>query len=87
MTLPLHKNGAETKQGFLKKIIILEKSMKQYRKKPVVVTAYVATEPMVIHTLEGDMQAQKGDYIITGVNGEQYPCKPDIFHKTYEEMI
>lgn len=39
---------------------------------------------MQIDTLEGSMQVSKGDYIIKGVNGEFYPCKPDIFHKTYE---
>lgn len=32
------------------------------------------------------MKASIGDYIITGVNGEQYPCKPDIFEKTYEPV-
>lgn len=53
-------------------------------KKPVKVNAYIANKDFVIHTLEGDMKANKGDYIITGVNGEQYPCKPDIFHKTYD---
>ena len=37
-----------------------------------------------IPTLEGDMFASVGDYIIQGVNGEFYPCKPDIFWKTYE---
>lgn len=37
-------------------------------------------------TLEGDMHASKGDYIIKGVQGEFYPCKPDIFAKTYEEL-
>jgi hypothetical protein len=37
-----------------------------------------------IKTLEGVMTADKGDYIIKGVNGEFYPCKPDIFEKTYE---
>lgn len=37
-----------------------------------------------IKTLEGDMNAYIGDYIIKGVNGELYPCKPDIFDKTYE---
>lgn len=37
-----------------------------------------------IKTLEGDMKASVGDYIIKGVNGEYYPCKPDIFDKTYE---
>lgn len=39
---------------------------------------------LVIPTLEGDMLAVENDYIIKGVNGEFYPCKPDIFEKTYE---
>lgn len=39
---------------------------------------------MKIKTLEGDMEASEGDFIIKGVNGEFYPCKPDIFEKTYE---
>lgn len=39
-----------------------------------------------IKTLEGVMVAQTGDYIIRGVNGEIYPCKPDIFEKTYEKV-
>ena len=38
-----------------------------------------------IETLEGKMLASYGDYIIKGVNGEFYPCKPDIFEKTYDE--
>ena len=37
-----------------------------------------------ITTLEGDMECSKGDFIIKGINGELYPCKPDIFDKTYE---
>ncbi len=37
-----------------------------------------------ISTLEGEMQVSDGDWIIKGVNGEFYPCKPDIFEKTYE---
>lgn len=37
-----------------------------------------------IPTLEGTMHANFGDFIIKGVNGEFYPCKPDIFEKTYE---
>ena len=37
-----------------------------------------------IHTLEGTMTASKGDFIIKGVEGELYPCKEDIFYKTYE---
>jgi len=41
---------------------------------------------MAIHiaTLEGVMRADVGDFIIRGVNGEFYPCKPDVFAKTYE---
>lgn len=37
-----------------------------------------------IETLEGNMRADKGDWIIKGVKGEFYPCKPDIFEATYE---
>lgn len=40
-----------------------------------------------VKTLEGCMKVSDGDYIIKGVNGEFYPCKADIFEKTYEEVI
>lgn len=60
--------------------------MARYRKKPVVIEAKQTDKEMIIHTLEGDMKASIGDYIITGVNGEKYPCKPDIFKKTYEKV-
>lgn len=56
----------------------------KYIKKPIIVEAYQTDKEFIIHTLEGYMKASVGDYIITGVNGEQYPCKPDIFEKTYE---
>lgn len=56
----------------------------KFRKRPVVVEAYQTDKEMIIHTLEGDMRANVGDWIITGLRGEQYPCKPDIFEKTYE---
>ena len=42
---------------------------------------------LVIKTLEGDMIISDGDWIIKGVNGEFYPCKPDIFEKTYEKVL
>lgn len=88
--------------------------MSSYRKKPVVIDAFLWTggpdqteDPewivaairagtvdfdnpgtpevkLVIHTLEGDMRADQGDWIIRGVKGELYPCKPDIFAATYE---
>lgn len=57
--------------------------------------AYVVTElkpqgeyvvSLSIRTLEGTMVASDGDFIIRGVEGEFYPCKPDIFRKTYEEV-
>lgn len=42
---------------------------------------------IAIDTLEGTMRVDYGDYIIKGVKGEFYPCKPDIFLATYEEVI
>lgn len=57
------------------------------------VEAFLATaeadwdgESWYIHTLEGDMRADVGDWIIKGVKGEFYPCKPDIFEATYEAL-
>jgi len=44
----------------------------------------VTEEGLKIHTLEGPMRASIGDYIIKGVKGEHYACKPDIFDLTYE---
>lgn len=42
---------------------------------------------LTIQTLEGNMQASVGDYIIKGIKGEFYPCKPDIFELTYETVV
>ncbi len=42
---------------------------------------------LTIATLEGNITASNGDFIIKGVKGEFYPCKPDIFYETYEEVI
>lgn len=39
---------------------------------------------LIIKTLEGDMVASTGDYIIRGLRGGYYPCKPDVFHAKYE---
>lgn len=41
---------------------------------------------ILIYTLEGEMLARPGDWIIKGVAGEFYPCKPDIFAKTYDPV-
>lgn len=60
--------------------------MAKYRKRPLVIEAYQTDKELIIPTLEGDMHASVEDYIITGLRGEQYPCKPDIFNKTYEKV-
>lgn len=59
---------------------------KKYRKKPIIVEAYQTDKELEIETPEGVMKASPGDYIITGVHGEKYPCKPDIFKETYEKV-
>lgn len=43
-------------------------------------------DTLEIQTLEGTMTANKSDYIIKGIKGEFYPCKPDIFEATYEKV-
>lgn len=58
----------------------------KFQKKPVIIEAYQTDVDIYIDTLEGKMHASPGDWIITGVNGEQYPCKPDIFEKTYTPL-
>lgn len=45
------------------------------------------TGEIIVSTLEGDMKASKGDWIIKGIQGEFYPCKPDIFEDSYDEAI
>lgn len=75
--------------------------MARFRKKPVVIEAeqwfpgkhvdgvFVPVPgdgaPCIV-TLEGSLFVSPGDYIITGVKGEKYPCKPDIFEQTYEPV-
>ncbi len=58
----------------------------KFRKKPVIIDAIQTDIEVKIETLEGTMTARPGDWIITGVNGEKYPCKQDIFEKTYEPV-
>ena len=50
------------------------------------VTQNKQSDEIYINTLEGTMRASVGDYIIKGVKGEFYPCKPGIFEQTYEEV-
>jgi hypothetical protein len=47
---------------------------------------HLADKYPYIDTLEGKMRISHGDYIVIGVKGERYPCKPDIFEMTYEKV-
>ena len=50
------------------------------------ITIHPEGDTFSIQTLEGTMTASIGDFVIKGVNGEFYPCKPDIFEKTYDKV-
>lgn len=82
--------GREVK--YIKRPIIIEAFRFGYEKIP----DWLTEENYILHdhnnflsipTLEGMMLADKGDYIIKGINGEFYPCKPDIFVQTYSEVV
>jgi len=60
--------------------------MPKFRKKPVVISAFRTSVFRVIDTLEGPLRAKRGDWIITGVAGERYPCDDEIFRATYEPI-
>ena len=60
--------------------------MAKFRKKPVVIEAIQITRKMTVETLEGIMTGNPGDWMITGIKGEQYFCKDDIFKATYEPV-
>lgn len=77
------------------------KTIKRFRKKPLIVTAEqyfpaVGCVPLCVwnnsdgipwvNTLEGPVRVREGDWIVTGVKGERYPVKPDIFAATYEAV-
>ena len=65
---------------------IEESKFEKFMKIPVEIEAYQTDEEVYIETLEGVMKADKGDWIIKGVKGELYPCKPDVFEITYEKV-
>lgn len=53
-------------------------------KKPIKVKAVQMEQAFEVDTLEGIMKGEKGDYLMIGVSGEMYPCKKEIFEKTYD---
>jgi len=59
-------------------------SERRYRKRPVVITARQMPDAFAVETIEGVMRGKAGDWLITGVRGEQYPCDDEIFRETYE---
>lgn len=68
--------------------IIPQFEFRPVRKKPVEVAAAGPVESVLyVETLEGLLRAEPGDMIIRGIAGELYPCKPEIFKQTYEEVI
>lgn len=58
-----------------------------WRKRPVTITAKRMREAFEVKTLEGTMKGKPGDWLITGVEGEQYPCDDAIFRKTYQPVV
>jgi len=78
-------------QKFRKKPVVIE-AIKYTGKNATEITRFITgdVEAMAfdetIKTLEGEMHASVGDWIIKGVKGEFYPCKPDIFEATYEAI-
>ena len=73
-----HHDGSHT--GLPKEL-----EMRPYRKRPVVIHAAQINEPFVVETLEGLMRGNAGDWLLCGVLGELYPCKPDVFAVSYEQ--
>lgn len=57
-----------------------------YRKKPVIIRAALLAREIDIDTKEGIMHGNVGDYLIIGIKGELYPCKPDIFIASYDKI-
>ena len=60
--------------------------MPKFVKKPIEVEAIRLTERIEIETLEGTMIGNQGDWLITGMNGEKYPCKHEIFVHIYDPV-
>lgn len=58
----------------------------KYRKKPIVIDAVQLKKATLVQTLEGEMLGDAGDWLITGVKGEKYVCRKDIFKMTYEKV-
>lgn len=63
---------------------LLELESRAYRKRPVVIRARRIPAPFTVEALGGTMQGKAGDWLVTGLKGEQYPVDDEIFRATYE---
>lgn len=87
-----HSDTAEAGKKFRKKPVVIEAfqwlkdKTPQWWKDKEGLTVDVSTGSAFIPTLEGTMEVKPHDWIIRGVKGEIYPCKPDIFKLTYEPL-
>lgn len=63
-----------------------ELTFTKFIKKPLVVNAHQMQQPFQIHTSEGVMRGKKGDWLIEGINGEMYPCRNAVFHKSFDAV-
>ena len=95
LSLMPRRRTKENRMKFRKKPVVIEAEMFSDTKPDLSVPAGVCVDMCGphgienrphIHTLEGPMLVSNGDWIITGVKGEKYPCKPDIFALTYEAV-
>jgi len=68
----------------IKRLEDLERNIKTYRKRPILVKAVQLAEEVWIETREGRLRGYPGDFIIQGIEGEIYPCNEGIFYQTYE---
>ena len=64
----------------------IDQEKPMFRKRGVIISAFPITETIVIDTLEGKLTGEPGSWLITGVAGEKYPCKDDIFRRTYDPV-
>ena len=60
--------------------------MAKYRKRPIAIEAIQMSEPFTTQTMEGELSGKAGDWLITGVGGEQYPCDDGVFRQTYDAV-
>ncbi|HXF15338.1 MAG TPA: hypothetical protein VN517_19470 [Terriglobales bacterium] len=87
VTLNRIAQGAEQRMTFRKKAIVVAAEQFFSDSKPLPDGMYFEDGEYWVMTIEGPLRVSPGDWIITGVNGEKYPCKPDIFKQTYEPEL